>query len=80
MASRGNLWTGCVSWHTSPGAWIRSYFYATNTLPPKIASYRAQLNGCLRLSHAERATLGEIGFRLGRKALNEVATVAQPDT
>jgi hypothetical protein len=39
---------------------------------------RAQLNGCLRLSDAERATLGEIGFRLGRKALREVATVAQP--
>ena len=28
---------------------------------------RAQLNGCLRLSDAERATLGEIGFRLRRK-------------
>ena len=41
---------------------------------------RAQLNGCLRLSDAERARLGEIGFRLGRKALSEVATVAQPDT
>jgi putative transposase len=41
---------------------------------------RAQLNGCLRLSDAERATLGEIGFRLGHKALSEVATVAQPDT
>src|SRR5215475_9736215 len=41
---------------------------------------RAQLNGCLRLSDAERATLGEIGFRLGRKALSEVTTVAQPDT
>jgi len=41
---------------------------------------RAQLNGCFRLSDAERATLGEIGFRLGREALSEVATVAQPDT
>jgi len=41
---------------------------------------RAQLNRCLRLSDAERATLGEIGFRLGRKALSDVATVAQPDT
>jgi putative transposase len=41
---------------------------------------RAQLNGWLRLSDAERATLGEIGFRLGRKALSEVATVARPDT
>ena len=28
----------------------------------------------MRLSDAERATLGEIGFRLGRKALSEVAT------
>jgi hypothetical protein len=40
---------------------------------------RAQLNGCLRLSDAERARLGEIGFRLGRKALSEVVSVAQPD-
>ena len=40
---------------------------------------RAQLE-CLRLSDAERATFGEIGFRLGSKALSEVATVAQPDT
>ena len=30
---------------------------------------RAQLKGRLRLSDAERATLGEIGHRLGRKAL-----------
>jgi putative transposase len=41
---------------------------------------RAQLNGCLRLSDAERATLGQIGFRRGRKALSKVATVVQPDT
>jgi putative transposase len=41
---------------------------------------RAQLNGCLPLSDAERATLGGIGFRLGRKALSEVATVARPET
>ena len=41
---------------------------------------KAQLKGRLKLSDAERATLGEIGHRLGRKALTEVATVAQPDT
>jgi len=41
---------------------------------------RAQLNGCLRLPDAERATLGEIGIRLGRKALSEVATAALPET
>ena len=41
---------------------------------------KAQLQGRLKLSDAERATLGEIGHRLGRKALAEVATVARPDT
>ena len=41
---------------------------------------RVQLKGRLKLSDAERATLGEIGHRLGRKLLAEVATVAQPDT
>jgi putative transposase len=33
-----------------------------------------------RLSDAERATLGEIGHRLGRKALEEVTQAARPDT
>src|SRR3982075_1472679 len=41
---------------------------------------KAQLKEQLKLSDAERATLGEIGHRLGRKVLGEVATVARPDT
>jgi putative transposase len=41
---------------------------------------KAQLQGRLRLSDAERARLGEIGHRLGRKALSEVATAALPET
>ena len=41
---------------------------------------KAQLKGRLKLSDAERATLAEIGRRLGRKALAEVASVARPDT
>jgi putative transposase len=41
---------------------------------------RAQLRGRLLLSDTERATLGEIGHRLGRKALADVANVAKPDT
>jgi putative transposase len=41
---------------------------------------RAKLNGRLRFSDAEWATLGEIGFRLGHRAVSEVATAAQPDT
>src|SRR5262249_3080561 len=41
---------------------------------------KAQLKGRLRLSHAERATLGKIGHRLGCKVLGEVANVARPET
>jgi putative transposase len=41
---------------------------------------RAKPNRRLPFSDAERATLGEIGFRLGRRALSEVAAAAQPET
>jgi putative transposase len=50
------------------------YLAAENRIP------KAQLKGRLKLSDAERARLGEIGHRLGRKVLAEVATVARPDT
>jgi transposase InsO family protein len=41
---------------------------------------RAHLPARLRLTDPERSTLAEIGKRLGRKALNDVACVAKPDT
>ena len=41
---------------------------------------RAKLPGRVRLSNPERITLADIGKRLGRKALREVACVARPDT
>ena len=41
---------------------------------------RSHLSGRLRLSDAERSTLAEIGSRLGRKCLAEVACVAKPET
>ena len=41
---------------------------------------RAHLPSRLRLSDAERSTLAEIAKRLGRKALQEIARVAKPDT
>jgi putative transposase len=41
---------------------------------------RAHLPRRLRLTDPERSTLAEIGKRLGRRALKEVARVAQPDT
>ena len=41
---------------------------------------KAQIKGRLLLSQEEKATLAEIAHRLGRKALEEVAGAAQPDT
>jgi putative transposase len=41
---------------------------------------KAQLQGRPRLSNEERAKLSEIGHRLGRKALDDVATIVRPDT
>src|SRR5215831_19308274 len=41
---------------------------------------RSHVSGNLRLSDLERCTLAEIGKRLGRKHLKEVACVAKPET
>src|ERR1700689_2837526 len=41
---------------------------------------RTKLPARLRLSDPERMTLAEIGKRVGRKALREIACVAKPDT
>src|SRR5207237_1480582 len=71
--------------------WARILAYVTGTREQELLArneylaaenriLKAQLNGRVKLSDAERATLGEIGHRLGRKILGEVATVARPDT
>src|SRR3989441_4387278 len=41
---------------------------------------KSQIKGRLRLSDGERATLAGIAKRLGRKTLQEIASVAKPDT
>ena len=41
---------------------------------------RNQVKGKLRLSDGERKTLAEVGKRLGRKALEEVAGIVKPET
>ena len=41
---------------------------------------KAQIKGRLRLSDPEKKTLAQIGHRLGRKALENVANAARPDT
>jgi putative transposase len=71
--------------------WARILAYVTGTVDQELLArneylatenriLKDQLKGRLMLSEAERATLGEIGHRLGRKVLAEVATVARPDT
>jgi putative transposase len=41
---------------------------------------RHQIKGRLRLTDGERKTLAEIGQKLGKQALKEVATIVKPDT
>src|SRR5258707_7644618 len=41
---------------------------------------RNQIKGRVRLSDGERRTLAEIGKKLGKQALAEVATIVTPDT
>jgi putative transposase len=71
--------------------WARILAYVTGTVDQELLLrneclaaenriLKAQSQGRLRLSDAERATLGEIGHRLGHEALGEVATAALPDT
>jgi putative transposase len=70
--------------------WARMLAYVTGTVDQELLArneylaaenriIKARLKGRLKLSDAERRTLGEIGHRLGRKALADVATVARPD-
>ena len=41
---------------------------------------RSQIKGRLRLNDGERKALAEIGQKLGKQALEEVATIVKPDT
>src|SRR3989442_14493417 len=41
---------------------------------------RKQIEGRVQLTDAERQTLAEIGKKLGKQALAEVATIVKPDT
>src|SRR5450755_3583513 len=41
---------------------------------------RAHLPTRIKLSDEQRSTLAEIGKRIGRKALEHIASVAKPDT
>ncbi len=71
--------------------WVRILAYITGTVDQELLLrneylvaenriLKAQLKTPLRLTDAERATLAGIAHRLGRKALEEVANVMEPDT
>jgi putative transposase len=71
--------------------WARMLAYITGTVDQELlrrneylaAENRilgAQVQGRLLLSDAEKATLAEIAYRLGRKALEGLVAAAKPDT
>ena len=71
--------------------WVRLLAYVTGSVNQELLLrneylaaenriLRTKLPARLRLSDPERITLAEIGKRLGRKALRDVACVAKPDT
>ncbi len=71
--------------------WARILAYITGTADQELVRrneylaaenriLRAQVKGRLKLTDGERATLGEIAHRLSRKALEDVANAAMPDT
>jgi putative transposase len=80
-----------IGWHGGRMNWARILAYVTGTMDQELLLrneylaaenriLKARLKGRTRFSDAERARLGEIGHRLGRKALGEMATVARPAT
>ena len=71
--------------------WARILAYITGTVDQELLLrneylvgenriLKAQLKTPLRLTDADRITLAEIAHRLGRKALEDVAKAAKPDT
>ena len=71
--------------------WARMLAYITGTVDQELLLrneylaaenriLKAQLKTPLRLTDTERVTLAEIAHHLGRKALEDVANAAKPDT
>src|SRR5277367_2022822 len=71
--------------------WARMLAYVTGTINQELLTkneylavenriLKAKIKGRLLLTNDERITLAEIARRLGAKALEDVATVARPET
>ena len=78
MADKKKKWLQILAYVTgsvNQGLLLRNeYLVAENRI------LKSQIKGRLRLADGERATLAEIAKRLGRKALQEIACIAKPDT
>src|SRR5215203_1924662 len=74
---RGNDWARLLAYVT--GLVNQQLLLQNEYLAAENRILRAHLTSRLRLSDPERSTLAEIGKRLGRKALKDVACVAKPD-
>jgi hypothetical protein len=59
---------------------MKRYSHVTNIWWLKNRILKGQIKGRILLSDAERKTLAEIGKRLGKKALEEIATIVRPET
>jgi putative transposase len=66
---------GLRNWASKPTAATGNEYLAVEN-----RILRAQLRKRLRLTDSQRCTLAEIGKRLGRKALEQVACVVKPET
>src|SRR5215813_11914759 len=75
---KGNQWAHLLAYVT--GLVNQELLLQNEYLVAENRILRAHLPTRLRLSNPERSTLAEIGKRLRRKALSEVARTAKPDT
>src|SRR6266704_170845 len=71
--------------------WARLFAYVTGMVNQRLLLQneyllaenrilRAHLPARIKLTNDQRSTLAEIGIRIGRKALQQIACVAKPDT
>src|SRR5579863_8337689 len=73
-----NPWAGRLAYVT--GLINQELLLRNEYLAAENRILRSHLPTRLRLSDPERSTLAEIAKRLGRKALEDIARVAKPDT
>ena len=65
----------CVTGSVDEELLLRNEYLATEN-----QILRQQIEGRVRLTDAERQSLAEIGKKLGKQALDEIATIVKPDT